>query len=720
MTHPLSPDSLRNRLFYLFLFFAANSLIAYSALSPAAKMAVGLFGLLLPLYVAFRTVGDPPKGQAPAYERPSDPSPSLWVWAILGAVLIFSRFWGLTTLFAWPNLDEAWNGTLALELSRQWKWKFFYTFGETPPLSIWFPALLFKLGFSPAFSLWFPPALVSVLTVAVGTLAARQFFSRSFSFLLACLFTIGYWPLYIGRLCHEGIWLPLWVCACLYFWGRFIRAQAGSSQKPWIAALGFCVGLGCFTFTPWPVVSVVFILTVLLKTIRAKKNAWPVFLLFLAAFFAALAPFFIAILREGFGRHIVELSPWGGWFHSFNFLPGFGRYFSALLWSPLEKDPAYTPVWGGFLNPLLGAFFWLGCVEMFRLRRRGVAQWTAAAFLLFLLPGGLSPNVEMFRVAQILPLLLWIAALGIQAFLGVWRKRWVVLLALVLVPSAVFDATTLFAPYQNPNSHPQDFGRPLKSLERYDAFQILEKTANEQGPGLVFTAFDTDSLNDPSLALMAYPFNVAGNAGIQKKILQNENPLVPPEKCRWMAVFVNVSYEPFLKERFPEGRWFWVSKDLPLENGGDMLGIIPLSEQNAPTAFRWFKAHAFMEQADLERFFQNSGLLVKPLETLRAAVPWVQGDAFLESVFWDKMGAYSYVNRDYDAHLEAYENAVSRGYPTSALYCKLGRLHLIKAHIPQAHAALLKATRAPMDRTSAKTLLEWLAQQVPSSSAPGQ
>jgi hypothetical protein len=709
MPHPLSPDRPRNRLAYLFLFLAANSLIAFSGFSPAVKIAVGLFGLALPLTIAFHTANAIPKSQAPVYAAPSDPSPPLWAWACLWVVLVLTRFWGLTNLFAWPNLDEAWNGTLALELSRKWTWKFFYTFGETPPLSIWFTAALFKLGFSPAFSLWFPSALVSILTVVAGTLAARQFFAKSFAFLCACLLTLGYWPLYIGRLCHEGIWLPLWVCLCLYFTGRFLKAPAGNAQKFCAAALGLCLGLGSFTFTPWPVVSLVFILTVLFVTYRTKRN-WPVFLLLLAAFFIALAPFFIAISREGFGRHIVELSPWGGWFHSFNFFAGFGRYFSALLWSPFEQDPAYTPVWGGFLNPLLGAFFWWGCIEMARLRRQRLAQWTSVAFILFLLPGGFSPNVEMFRVAQILPLLLWMVALGIQSFLSAWPKRRIMLLCLILIPSVFFDVTTLFAPYQNPNRHPQDFGRPLKSLERYNAFQALEKTAREKGPGLVFAAFDTDALNDPSLKLMSYPFDLAQNKKLQIEIINPIAPFVPVGKCKWMAVFVNENFEPFLKKRFPEGQWNRLSGGPPTGYGGNLLGIIPITKNTAQTAGTWATLNFIMDRADQERFFQNYGLLENPLKIMKTALPWswFQGDPFLESVFWDKVAAYEYVNLDYPAHLKAYENAVSRGYPTAALYFKLGLLHLAKQNIPEAQTALQRATQAPLDLTSAKTLLEEL------------
>jgi len=42
---------------------------------------------------------------------------------------------------------------------------------------------------------------------------------------------------------------------------------------------------------------------------------------------------------------------------------------------------------------------------------------------------------------------------------------------------------------------------------------------------------------------------------------------------------------------------------------------------------------------------------------------------------------------------------------------------LTKRHIPEAKAALLKATQAPLDKTQAKTLLEFLNQRLPTAPA---
>ncbi len=244
-----------NPLVYFFVFLATNTLLSYFHLSLQAKMTLGLLGVVLPFYVAFRNTTLAPRSEKPPYLHELNFSPPLWLWVLGLFLAFFLRFYRFESLFCWPNLDEGWIGTIALELSHHWTWKFFYTFGEAPPLTIWCVAVLFKLGFSPAVSLWFPPVLCSLLTVVMGFSAARRFFSKSFSLLCGGLLAFSYWPLLLGRLCHQGIWLPLWVCLCVYLLGGFQKAKNDSEKKAWALGLGFGLGLGVFIFTPWPVVT---------------------------------------------------------------------------------------------------------------------------------------------------------------------------------------------------------------------------------------------------------------------------------------------------------------------------------------------------------------------------------------------------------------------------------------------------------------------------------
>lgn len=420
----------------------------------------------------------------------------------------------------------------------------------------------------------------------------------------------------------------------------------------------------------------------------------------------ALIPFLLAVIREGYGQHILSLTPWGGWFHQLDFFSNFFRYFAVLVWDSFDPEPAYTPLWGGFLNPLLGAFFFIGLIEMVRLRRQVLVQWVGVSFLLFLLPGALSPNLEAFRVAQILPLLLFITALGIQSFLETRlapRRFW--FYCLLLLFSGGLDFYLLTVPYQNPDAYPENFGRPLKSLERYRAYQILDEVQKAKGPGFVLTHFDINSFNDPTLSVMTYPFNAASNPSLFHELTGQK------QSVKWLAIFVNVNYEPFLKKRFPEGEWFIVSRRPLVPDGGDMLGVFSITPQNAPIFYNWCGVHEIFQAADRRRFLEYDKSFSPVVQILETASPAIEADPFLESVYWDKRASYEYADLNYDQQLYSYKMAVTAGYPTADLYYKLGELLRIKGRLTEAEEAYLKATQAPLDLTPSTQILAALKTQ---------
>ncbi|HTC22048.1 MAG TPA: glycosyltransferase family 39 protein [bacterium] len=694
------------------VFLAANSLLSYFHFPLQVKIILGLLGVVLPLYVALRNTPLSSRNEKPPYLQELNLPLPLWLWVPGLFLVFFLRFYRFESLFDWPNLDEGWIGTIALELSRHWSWKFFYTFGEAPPLTIWCVAVLLKLGFTPAVSLWFPPALCSVSTVFLGYFAARQFFSKSFSLLCGGLLAFSYWPLLLGRLCHQGIWLPLWVCLCVLLLGGFQKAKDEKAKKVWALGLGFGLGVGSFIFTPWPVVTGLCWLGLLWNwALRPGKNR-PFFILCTLSLALSLAPFCLALAREGYGTHLLSLSPWGGWFNLSHAFTNFLSYFTVFFWGVFDPEPAYTPVWGGFLNPLLASCFFGGLLELYRFRKLSIPQWVMGAFLLFLLPGALSLNVETFRVAPVLPLVIFIAALGFHSLLetlpGPRRLRWLVLF---LALSGSLDFYLLVSPFQNPDAYPEDFGRPVRSLERYRAYEILDGLRKTGGPLLVLANFETDSFNDPTLPLMAYPFNAAGNEDLLRGMVQAQHP------PQWLAVFVNSHYEPFLQKRFPGGKWFPVSKDLPSADGGDLLGVIPVTAADYPAFLAWVGADKIFEEADRQRFLQSPGDVQPSIQTLDRARSLVGGDLFLQSLYWDKRAAYEYVALNYDQQLYSYQMAVKEGYPTADLYFKLGELLRVRGRLAEAREAYLKATQAPLDLTPSSQILAGLKAQPPSEAA---
>lgn len=680
---------------YFFFFLAANALISYAPLSFEIKIVLGLLGIGLPLYVAFRTSPPPARQEKPAYLIESLSSPAPWLWTLGLIALLVLRFDKLETLFRWPTLDEGWNGILAIQLSQHWTWRFFYTFGQAPPLPVWSAALLFKLGAPPALALWLPSALVSLATVPMGYFAARQFFSKSFSLICGGLLAFSYWPLFIGRFCHQGIWLPLWVELVLFAWGGFLKAKGDGAQRKWAVGLGLALGFGSFTFTPWIAPAGFFFLTMAWGILAGTKKSWGNFSWLCGALLVGLIPFLLAVSREGYGQHILSLSPWGGWFHHFDFFWNLFRYFAVLVWTSLDPEPAYTPLWGGFLNPLLDAFFFIGIIEMFRLRRLRLVQWMAAAFLVFLLPGALSPNLETFRVAQVMPLLLFITALGISSLLGKFpSKNRLVFFGLLLAFTGILDFNLMAAPYRDPEAHPENFGRPLKSLERYRACEVLKSLP---GHFLIFPDFEEGSYNDPTLTVMT-----RDSEGI-------------PAKTDRYAVFMNVHYKPFIQKRYPSAGWYDLSGGLMEPDGDNTLALFQepsgISNPDSYLPYHWYLPHEVFRQADLLRFSQTKADFGSVLQVLESAYPLVKGDPFLESVFWDKRAAYEYEALNYGQQLFSYRMAVARGYPTAELYYKMGQLFMVGGHNAEARRAFLKATQAPLDLTPARVLLAGLKEK---------
>jgi hypothetical protein len=147
--------------------------------------------------------------------------------------------------------------------------------------------------------------------------------------------------------------------------------------------MGISMGLGSFIFTPWPVVTLVFLISLFWAWIIHPGKNLPYFILALGGMAITLIPFTLAVFREGYGTHILSLSPWGGWYHSSKLLPNLLDYLTMLFWGVSDPEPAYTPVNGGFLNPFLGSFFLLGVVELSRFRGESVGQMGGRRFFHF-------------------------------------------------------------------------------------------------------------------------------------------------------------------------------------------------------------------------------------------------------------------------------------------------------------------------------------------------
>ncbi len=639
-----------------------------------------------------------------AWRRPQSPSPlpwndelfsplPAWAWLFFIALALTLRLAAIPTLPAWPNSDESGIGIMGLRLSQHWAPRFFYSFAQTPPLTFWLNALCAKGGLDPRLCLWLPSAVVSVLTLGAGYVAARRLLNSTLAFLFTALLAFSFWPLYTGRHCHEGMTLPLFEFLVLLALVPILLRQANRNTPFVYFIFGLTAGLGLFTFTSWVAVALVCALMAAWgfwkQTESRLKWIW-----FLPGMGLGALPFLRAVFTERFGAHMASLTPWSGWFPWAHQFQVDWHYLTVLFWGAFDPESAYTPVEGGFLNPLLGAFFFLGLIQIVQRRKESWAGWVLFSIPILLLPGLLSMNLEAFRIIQILPVLLFTAALGLQGFLeGLsLHRRWPYLVLFLLV-SLVFDFYRMADVWINCDLRPENFDRPVKSVEKFRAYQILNQVAEEKGPGLLLTDFDTEAQNDATLTLCTASWD-ASRLASQK----------PGDKS-WVGLFVNVHYQPFLEKRFPEAQWVRVGQDLKKPDGGMALGILPVDRGRLP---KWLEMNDLMREVDADRLNQPRENWDTLLAKLTRGEELAKGDPFLESIYWDKVAAFEYGKLDYAAHLAALQHAVKDGYPTAALCFELGNLYLTKGYRAEAVAAYQQALKAPLDLTPSGLMLKQL------------
>ncbi len=200
-----------------------------------------------------------------------------------------------------------------------------------------------------------------------------------------------------------------------------------------------------------------------------------------------------------------------------------------------------------------------------------------------MLPGMLARDWECFRIIPVLAVLIPITALGwARLSLGFSPGRSALMLFVFLLPSMGLDFHHLQV-YRHLWDSPKFWQGCNKSIERYRAYQILKPKFLSEGPGLIFSDFVPGDC-DPTLTLADYDFNPV------------VNPALPLGKAKWAALLTNVGYKPFLDRRFGPAKTYFLSKDLSIPDGGQMLWMIPLTDSNRPALDRWYLAGQAMQE----------------------------------------------------------------------------------------------------------------------------
>jgi tetratricopeptide (TPR) repeat protein len=688
----------------LFLFFASvGALLAYAPLSLEIQAVLFLLGIAVP-WVLFlhRTQGSP--GGSPLWNSEIFPIYPVG-FAVLWVGAAFFRFYHLTELSLWPLTDEAKSAYYALQLAQGADLKLLYDFSQLPPFYIWLEALVFKTAGASLFSLWFLPAFLSLLTVGAGYAAARTVFSKSFSSLLAFLLAFSFWPVYIGRFSNQGALLVLWELAVFGLAG-LVQKYPDWKFGPFLLGLG--AGLGFYTFISWATVFAVLTLWFFFQPSMARP--WKKKLaVYSGGWFLALIPLGLACFEQDYGGYIRQV---GMVQSSEAWLLRLGRCWTD-PWDLFFRSAvppnlfAYKAFWGGYLNPVLTAGFFIGLLELARFRSRPFVRFLLLAFWIFLLPGLWTGGIEMFRIVPVLPIVLGVAALGWASLVSSIKiSRRSLAWALLFTASIGLDCFHLFGAYHSVWIQPRDNWFAVKSLERLRAYDSLQKLRAEAGPGYVVSELVPD-LYDQSLELACFQFNAG------------RNPALASQRPRWTAVLTNIHYQPYLQKKFPEGKSIWLAGDAQRPDGGLMLEIIPLPTSNPSELARILTADFSMEGV-VPLVFENRDF--KPrrpvLEGLFDRYGYFKGDPFLESCFWEKIAENDYGDRDAPAQIAALRNAVQKGIPAAHLFNDLGALYFRIGDLKEAQKAYRQALQCPFNHTSAAAGLRFLGDSLKNGRKP--
>ena len=678
--------------FYFPVFLTANTLLSYFSFSIETRLWILGLGIVLPLVLACGTAPLPKKGGEGFEKDEFLPPPPAAVVGFVGLAALFIRFYKLSSLSGWPLMDEGLTGYFSLEEEGPGSHPFLYSAAQIPPLFFWIQRLFFGWLGPSLTVLWLLPALISLFLVPLSFAAFRAFFSRSFAWLAAAFFALGFWPFYLGRFSMPQVLLVAWELLSLWGLGLFLKTSGTKAGPGRAALLGLLAGGAFYVEFHGVLLAGVLGLAVVLRTIFVFPRRYLEFLCFGAVLAAVSAPFTVAAAKEGAGNYLSML--WA--FH-----PGFSLssqlgigwdYLGGLFWGVETTRHAYKPFWGGFLNPLWGSFFDLGCVQLYRYRRGVTAKALGLGFFLFTLPGWMTRELEMFREILVLPVLAAVAVLGLcdwlQAVSPAKRAFWA---GAALLAAASLDFYHLLGPYQAANhSNYASLAGYSKSFERWTAWRILEQKERENGPGLILTELDSSPF-DQSLTVASYPFNAA------------RNPRLSKLHCRWGAFLTNINYAPFLSRRFPQIQWIEPGLVENESRETVILALVDLEDPGIKSAFQgWADFDKAMHPVTSQMLHLKFGGDHRDiLEGLSGLESQAAADPFLRSCLAERVYYNAMAENGFSTAFESLKDALLKGYPAAHLYDDLGVLWFTQGDYAKARQAFQMALGSPLNHTNA-------------------
>ena len=671
----------------------SDTWLSFGAHSPREKLAVISGGIILPLILLIFFSEDKKSQLNKTDNGKTREKIPFWLFFMVIVPAIILRLLNLTTLLTWPVKDEGIFGYFAVRLCQNWNWSLLQGLNQLPTLFTWLQAGLFKFIGPSLFSLWLFPALCSLLLLPLAWIACCQFFPEFPSFLILSITAFGFWPLFLGRFSTQAIFMVDWEVLAFLFLGSYLRSKP-EKRNLLLLGLSLVSGIGFYTYLPWIVVS---FMTGLCLWDRSHKGYWkrlqPMAVYGGISVLIAL-PLVLSTINHRF-HYLGHL--WGGgqnhhWEEHFWL---FRAYLSDFFWGMPGTSFHYGPIWGGFLNPLVGSFFFLGLAAILRYRPLLFSFWCFSALAVFLIPGLFSDDFEDMRLIQIVPLLAVVSGLGLWKLVSNLSRPLVgVILFFLLSFSAGLDFYHLYIYYPRFGlTHPEFFNHH-KTPEFYKAFQLLKKEKIDSGPGWIFLNFDPDPY-DQTLYVATYPFNAAGNPNLESN------------KGKWAAILANVHEQPFLKQLFPDGRWVWLSDGYDRMDGGFLLQIVSINPQNLELLDGWRKADQSL--SDLTYEVMETG--VNPdqgqmLALLDRAYDSFKGDRLLESRYWRIRAIHEIAADHFDEAIADYKKAISLGYPMAHLYNELGCLLYKENRFAESQEAFEEALQSKPNCTNAFSNLQ--------------
>ena len=671
-----------NPCLYFGIFTIPFGMLTYFSWSVSGELLIVLLGLVSPSVLFLISLRSQPPINHPPWtlESFSQIRPYL-KWIFLSTLIpsaIALRLWRLGNPSWWPGGDVSLNAMEAVKLLQNWRWTPFMNVSQIPSTLSYFCCIILKATDSPLLGTQIPPAAVSILTLGLAYPTARQYFSKSLSLTFASLLAFSEWALLISRPMLPGITLPLWELLALYFLGRFLNARSTEGNNLWVLPLGFTLGLGPYTFVPWPV----FFVSVLLVVAKAShgistmnSKTWGIFFL---AMLPGLSPFFSAAIHDGYGGFLRDSSSWVH-FDGVRQARVVGNYFRVLFWGGVKEGMLMAPS-GGFLNLFTGSFFFAGLLAIYRFRQEPVARFLGFVLFLSLLPGLLSFGIETHRIMLALPFTLAIAAIGLHSIILAFKKNRtkILLLTGLLVMAGVIDGKRYLR------------GLDLPDYELPASYRVLASMAALQGPGYVFANMIPNTL-DFSLSYCAYPFNAA------------LNPTLSEKPVKWAALFTEKSYVPFLAGRFPKSKWLELPTSDPKVGSRHALGLFNVDQSSLPTLLSWRDYCRLNERIDTTAMDVSSLQNLKGvLSQLLAAYPFIPNDPYLQSCFFEKL-LFNYssektfhaddTSTSWPNFSPSFQLSFEKSYQDTILCDKLGRLLASEGKTKESRKVLMRALK---------------------------